>query len=232
MELIFKTVLSAVVLLLAGCDTNAAKHPTAIDFGDSVSLGYSGPARFDLNGKVDYRHNPWMDENIAAYNSDYYFWNETKHGENDGWSYTLLVTMEQELSDQHYNVILFNAGLHDAQKNRQTTLSAYRLNLEAIATLAAKHADYVIWVDTTPVPADVDAASGMLGTPEDAQIPYNAVAEDVARAHGFYILNLDSQNQLPHNVHYTFEGYKYLGKQVSACILLVLERTYSNRCHK
>ena len=70
MKLIFKTVLSAVVLLLAGCGTHATKHPTAIDFGDSVSLGYSGPVRFYLSGKVDYRHNPWMDENIAAYNSD------------------------------------------------------------------------------------------------------------------------------------------------------------------
>ena len=74
-QMISRHLVMAVVLaaVLAGCNSGAAKQPTAIDFGDSVSLGYSGPARFDLNDKVDYRHNPWVDENIAAQNSGYFF---------------------------------------------------------------------------------------------------------------------------------------------------------------
>jgi len=211
-----------------------AMWPTAIDFGDSVSLGYSGPARYDMDkGYVDYRHNAWSAENIVPEYNDWFFGTEAHAGENDGYAETLLLAMEQELNDQHYTVILFNAGLHNLQENMQTLIPDYTNTIEAIATLVEQHADIVIWIDTTPVPANIDpVASGMGNVAENAQLSYNVAARQVAVEHGFYMLSVTAYGQLPNNVHYDVSGYEALGERVSTCVLLAMAASHSDQCHK
>ncbi len=215
------------------CFKEEGSLPTALSFGDSVSLGYAGDVRHDLCGVVDSRHDAWTDEDIDVCGERYEpFWigRIVDIGHNDGCSATLLDTVNQVLVGQHYNVITFNIGLHDMQLDKTTQCGLvspmeYRDNLEAISTVIAEHADVVIWIDTTPIPA------GLANEPAGEEIVFNPIAEDVAREHGFYILNLDSRGQLQDNIHYTGDGYYHLGRQVSDCILDALDQDETTSCH-
>src|SRR5690242_15643511 len=90
-------------------------EPTAMDFGDSISLGYAAHARLDLYRKVDFRHDAWDRENIQPSNTNSYFFTAVANGRNNGYSITLLAAMEAQLKGQNYTVILYNSGVHDLQ---------------------------------------------------------------------------------------------------------------------
>lgn len=225
-----------------GADTNAATCnkelvPTAIDFGDSVSLGFSGRTRYNLYGSVDFRHDSWDNEGITPVNRSWYYGEVVSRGQNDGNSNQLLSAMESHLNDRYYTVLLYNSGVHDATFSNSTglphvSLSEYRLNMEAVAQEAEQHASIVVWVASTPIPAGAKRHSGEpLGVP-GSEREYNAIGDQIANEHGFYILHLDSKGQIPHNVHYTGPGYDYLGKQVSDCILTALSNQDTDNCHR
>jgi hypothetical protein len=220
---------------LAG-GVHADTLPTAIQFGDSVSKGYAATARADLFGKVDYRHDPWDKGDIRPSGSPDYGSAVTQAASNNGYSYTLMKSMRRQLKGKSYDVILFNSGLHDVQPyyrgHALVSPGQYRKFLEAIATDAEQHARIVIWVDTTEVPADLNKSAQQYGAPAHAQAPYNDIAHEIAREHGFYMLALSSDGQILHDVHYTAAGSTKQGHAVSACVLLALAGQQSDSCHK
>ncbi len=208
-------------------------RPTAISYGDSISLGYAGNARYFLWQQVDFRHNIWHRENLDPSQTDAFISDEVRHGINDGYSTRLLQNMEQELDDRHYNVLLYNSGLHDLQLTKtghMVPLPQYRYNMEAVATLAEQHADYVIWVRTTDIPPGIPAGNQFSGLQPGDEIPYNAVGDEIAREHGFYILNITDGSHPPGSVH--FYHYKNIGRQVAQCVLDVLAAQESATCYK
>lgn len=208
---------------------------TAIQFGDSISLAYSGYARLRLYGVVDFRHDPWQDGDIPVHDDPYFFGQVGLHGDNNGFSTTLLEAMRRRLGGQHYNVISFNSGLHDLQPHfgrPNVSLDRYGTNLEAIAMLAEQHADVVIWVNTTDVSADLDPSVQQFGAPANAQVPYNQVAQRIAREHGFYILDISSEGLKPHDVHFLWYGSRRQGNEVAACVLVALQQEETATCHK
>lgn len=220
------------------CFNTEGSLPTAIDFGDSVSLGTTAAARHDLCGVVDYRHDKWEkgDINVCGENYLPYFKGQViAHANNNGYSATELSAMKKQLiPDAHYNVILFNSGLHDMQDSvrypgqRNVPLDAYRANLEAISALVEKHADVVIWINTTPIPV---GATNFPGFPAGEQDVYNPVAEAVAREHGFYILDIEARDQIPNNIHFESSGYEFLGSQVKDCVLAAMQQQETQTCH-
>lgn len=224
------------LLFLAGCNSMSvpAMQPTALDFGDSNSLGMSGPARLYLFGRVDYRHDNWDDGNIPPSDTPWFYGDVQKKGLNNGYTSTMLDAMQKQLTDgKFYTVILFNSGLHDMQyspKNNGPNIppDEYRTNLETIAALVEKHATYVIWVDTNVVQPD---ALGPF-TPAGFQTTYNAIAHDVAREHGFYIFVTPSEDEQPGGIHFTGRGYKNYGSLIGQCVLTVLGGGEDAYCHR
>ncbi len=244
-----KTSWIAAMLVFAGMSGSgtyaaAPSVPTADDFGDSVSLGYTGHARLKLQGIVDFRHDVWDDGDIPPVDKPYFYGQIMEDGDNDGTSFTLLARVTTHLTGKHFDVILFNSGIHDFQPFKghvRVGLDAYRKNLEAVAKVVEQHADTVIWVDTTDVPLGMDmtpaqskarVAIGKYVVPAHAQLPYNQAAQQIAKANGFYILNISSTGQIPQNVHFTAAGSRLQGEEVSACVLLALKHQQSDICHK
>jgi hypothetical protein len=201
-------------------------QPTAIDFGDSVSLIYTHKARQDLCGKVELIHNGVAQYNPCPENQ--------LVGQNDGCAKGLLDEAETALEGKHYNVILFNAGIHDMQYGvsihgcGNSTLEEYRTHIEEISDFMEQHADIVIWVDTTVI-----QVGAMQGVPAGEQDVFNPIAEKVAQEHGFYILNFSYQDGdiKPGALHFTEQGYRNLGKQVASCILSSLNGMVTENCH-
>ena len=223
---------------LPAAETNPACQkawvPTVLDGGESVSLGFSGPARVDLADSVDFRHDDWDAEDIAPDPRPYFYAAVVSHGINDGNSLQLLQRMEVALNDRFYSVIVLNSVTHDITLDKHTGLpevglADYRANVEALAQLAEQHASSVIWLNTPPIP------EGSLGpeVPASEVQTYNAAADEVAHAHGFYVLDVPGTDHLPGaNVHYTGEGYDILGKEVADCVLTALEDSASAQCHR
>jgi hypothetical protein len=104
----------------------------------------------------------------------------------------------------------------------------YRNEIEAAAQSAEQHASIVIWIDTMPSYVGINPAEGI---PLGGEVPYNEVADEIAKAHGFYILHMhDAQHRL-HDIHYTHAGSFALGKQVAECVKLALMDSESETCH-
>lgn len=212
-----------------------AELPTAIVFGDSVSKGYSAQARHDLCGLVNLRHEPFSTGAITLCDENYTKENivlSVKAASNDGCSITLLSIVQQSFANnEHYNIVIFNAGLHDAQTYisvqgcGEISLLDYASNIESISAILETHADIVIWVDTTDIPIGADRE------PYGYQDILNPIAENVAKEHGFYILNIISRLQRPSNIHFTYDGYVNLGNQLSNCVLTALVSEETQRCH-
>jgi acyl-CoA thioesterase-1 len=77
----------------------------------------------------------------------------------------------------------------------------------------------LIWCNTTPVPAGSD------GRIEGDEVKYNEAADRVMKAAGVPKNDLDAhalaklkEVQLPANVHYSPEGYRYLAEKVALVI--------------
>jgi hypothetical protein len=211
-------------------------QPTAVDFGDSDSVGYAIPTRRDLCGVVDFRHDPFEkgDHDLCGNTKptpyDDYLALRDEH--NNGCAETQLPAMKDEFAGgKHFNVIVFNAGLHDFQIKVSpygcgaSTPAKFNAAVEALATEAIGHGDVIIWVDVTPVPVGWDKI------PAGIETVINPIGEAIAREHHFYILNWDSKYQLPQNVHYTEQGYEYLGQQLADCINTAMAGQETDRCH-
>lgn len=225
------------------CFANESQQFTGEDFGDSISLGWTAYARHNFCGVIDFRHNAFDsgNDNLCGILRPYAVGRDIADGYNNGYSFTELQRVEDELANtnRHLNVITFNSGFHDMQRspknpNNRLGLADYRNNLEAIAQILEQHADIVIWVDTTPISGNRAYAGDTYNIASDIPI-YNAVGEQVAREHGFYILNWsgnpEHDSRSNENVHFSQSGYEDLAQQVTDCVYTALNQEQSARCH-
>jgi len=190
--------------------------PRVLLIGDSISMGYTIPVRELLKDKANVLR---VLDNAA----------DTGHG---------IENLDKWLGAKKWAVIHFNFGLHDLKyldaegkyvtpdKGKQVTLlPQYEANLRQLVERLKRTNAKLIWASTTPVP---DASLGRVQGDETA---YNEVALKVMTELGVPIDDLHSvvvngppDMQLPHNVHYTPEGYRILARSVAGSIEAALAR--------
>jgi lysophospholipase L1-like esterase len=191
--------------------------------GDSISLGYTPEVARLLAERVAVAHNPG--------NAQYSAW---------GLRY-----LREWLGDTRWDLIHLNWGIWDlhhldpaadplepsvdalrADGVRRTTPAQYAANLEAICDILQTTGARLAWATITPLPAGDD-----LCVRQGEEVQYNAVARAVMDAHGIPINDLYAcalpelaRIQPPRDVHFTEEGYRFLGARVAAVITEQLGR--------
>lgn len=183
--------------------------PRVLLIGDSISMGYTLDVRAMLKGKANVHRIPTNG-------------GHTKNG---------LTYLKDWLGASKWDVIHFNWGLHDLKylaadnktlvdskapgAKQQVPLAEYEKNLTALVEQLKATGAKLIWCKTTPVPQGAD------GRVEGDEVKYNEAADRVMKAAGVVTddlwtrSNTKKEGQLPANVHYSPEGYKYLGEQVA-----------------
>ena len=170
------------------------KLPRVLLIGDSVSRGYTLPTRKALVGVANVHRAP----------------------ANCGPTASGLKNLDVWLGDGKWDLIHFNFGIHD----RGTPLKDYSARLEQIAERLQKTGAKVIWATTTPIPdvpaqkqtaaSIVERNAAALAIMQRRQIPvddlFAAITPQLAKL------------QNPNDVHFTAEGYDFLGGQVAAAI--------------
>src|SRR5581483_816002 len=189
--------------------------PRVLLIGDSISMGYTLDVRERLKGRASVHH----------------------PAENCGPTERGLARLDKWLGTNHWDVIHFNFGLHDLkyldtngkyvapEKGKQVASpEVYGKNLREIARRLQKTGAKVIFATTTPVP------EGTLGRVAGDERRYNDVAVSVMNDLKIPVDDLGgyvtaeqkktppSTIQLPHNVHFTQEGYRQLTDLVVASI--------------
>ena len=225
LPLIAALVLAPVALIGAepGDSSKAKQAPAADDpnlprvmiIGDSISVGYTDEVRRLLAGKANVHR-------VAG---------------NAGPSSSGVQKMAEWLAptNGNWDVIHFNFGLHDLKRGtggkdnqpyttsdgHQVSLEDYAKNLSQIVAQFKTTGAALVWCSTTPVPA------GKVDPPRqpDDVLKYNEAARQVMIKNGVGIDDLFATAlprlpdiQLPHNVHFTREGYAELARQVAASI--------------
>ena len=184
--------------------------PRVLLIGDSVSMGYTLPARALLKGRANV-HRPATNCSSTG---------------------TGLKNLKTWLGDRKWDVIHFNFGLHDAKQLPEgvlhSDLDVYERNLREIVTQLKASGAKVIWATTTPVPN-----GGILAKDRrfDSIDKYNAAARKVMEENGVAIDDLNTAIT-PHletmqrkmDVHYLPEGYDFLAKLVAASIAAQLPK--------
>ena len=170
------------------------KLPRVLLIGDSVSRGYTLPTRKALVGVANVHRAP----------------------ANCGPTASGLKNLDVWLGDGKWDLIHFNFGIHD----RGTPLKDYSARLEQIAERLQKTGAKVIWATTTPIP-DVPAQKQTAAS----IVERNAVALAIMQRRQIPVDDLFAaitpqlaKLQNPNDVHFTAEGYDFLGGQVAAAI--------------
>lgn len=188
--------------------------PRVLLIGDSISIGYTVPVREALAGTANVHRIP----------------------ENGGDTWRGLAKLNMWLSTGRWDVIHFNFGLHDLKHMKDnrldlageqvSTLEAYEANLGKLADELKKTGAMLIWATTTPVP---DGAAGRL---KGDDVIYNAAALKVMQGRPIRINDLYAHvfpqletYQRTRDVHYTAEGYAFLGRKVALAIQQAISRT-------
>lgn len=215
---------SALLLLglFVGCTTagpTAAPTPARVlIIGDSISVGYTPFVREQLQGVAEVVHN----EGNAGH---------TGRG---------LERLDSWLEGGPWDVIHFNWGLWDlayrpdGSKERgldkvngqqSWSLQEYSEHLGLLVARLEQTGAVLIWASTTPVP------EGEPGRFAGDELRYNGAALGVMEGRDITVNDLHafaqprlSQLQRPANVHFTPEGSRALGDQVSRSIRAVLRR--------
>lgn len=185
--------------------------------GDSISLGYTPKVARILDGRAIVSHNPG----------------------NAQYSSCGLRHLKSWLGEDRWDAIHFNWGiwdLHHLEPSadplepstsafnrdgvRRTTPEQYAANLEAIVNILRPTAAKLVWASTTPLPESIKIACH-----KGEEVLYNSVARQVMEAHGVAVNDLYSHAlreigriQPPDDVHFTEEGYRYLGQRVASVI--------------
>ena len=194
--------------------------PRVLLIGDSISIGYTVPARDALRGKANV-HRPLT---------------------NCGPTTRGLEGLSQWLGDSEWDVIHFNWGLHDLKylgpndenlqdpkdpkNHQQVPPKKYEQNLQQLVSQLEKTGAILIWRNTTPVPP------GSKGRVEGDAAAYNDIAKRIMEQHGIEIHDIYglvkpqmATLMLPDgNVHFTKEGSKKLGNDVADVILHALQK--------
>lgn len=199
---------------------DVAGLPRVLLIGDSISIGYTVPAREALRGKANV-HRPLT---------------------NCGPTTRGLENLSQWLGDADWDVIHFNWGLHDLKylgpddenlqdpkdpkNHQQVPPEEYEKNLKQLVSDLEKTDAILIWRNTTPVPA------GSKGRVEGDAAAYNTIAKQVMAEHGIEIHDMYGLVK-PHmktlmlpngNVHFTKEGSEKLGNDVAEVIMQSLNK--------
>ena len=176
------------------------KLPRVLLIGDSVSRGYTLPARVALERKANVHRAP----------------------ENCGPTANGIKKMDIWLGEGKWDVIHFNFGIHD----RKTSAKDYEDRLELIVKQLKATGAKLIWASTTPIPPDTK--DGPEAT--TAIIEKNRIAADIMKKNMVHVNDLFdfitpqlSKVQNPMDVHFKGEGYDMLGKQVALKIEEILK---------
>jgi len=171
------------------------KLPRVLLIGDSVSRGYTQPARKVLEGKANVHRAP----------------------ANCGPTASGIKNLDVWLGEGKWDVIHFNFGIHD----RATPAADYVKRLEEIVTRLEKTGAKLIWASTTPIPDNPTQKQTAASIVEK-----NALAAEVMKKHGIPTDDLFAaitphlaKLQNPNDVHFTGDGYDFLGAQVGEAIL-------------
>lgn len=182
--------------------------PNVLIIGNSISIGYTPFVRQELAGEANIYRIP----------------------ENSGSSDKAMQRLDLWLSDMKWDVIHINLGLHDlkytlSDDHQDVPLDRYEENLRAIFAKLQATGAKVIWASTTYVPEGVTPRRD-LG--DDAR--YNAVARRVAKEFKRIEINdlYEASKSKPEwqqkaNVHFTEDGYKWLGEHASKYIRKALK---------
>ena len=188
--------------------------PRVLIIGDSISVGYTLPARKLLEGKANL-HRPLT---------------------NCGPTQRGIEEIENWLGEGSWDVIHFNWGLHDIvymmengeradppRGQHQVLVDQYAQNLNTLVKRLKETAAKLVWCATTPVP------QGASNRKPGDEVEYNAIAQKVMDSHGVptndlytYALERLHDIQLPANVHFTTEGSATLAEPVARHILDLL----------
>lgn len=187
--------------------------PRVLLIGDSISMGYTLPVRELLKGKANVHRVPT----------------------NGGPTTNGLANLKAWLGESKWDVIHFNWGLHDLKyigndpkvladpkatgSHPQVPLADYEKNLKTLVEQLKATGAKLIWCNTTPVPA------GSAGRVEGDERKYNEAAARVMKEANVMTDDLCEhanaklkEVQLPANVHYSPDGYKYLATKVASVI--------------
>ncbi|MDA1276603.1 MAG: SGNH/GDSL hydrolase family protein [Verrucomicrobia bacterium] len=177
--------------------------PNVLLIGDSISIGYTLPARHVLEGRANLHRIPM----------------------NGGPTTNGIVNLDKWLGEKKWDLIHFNWGLHDLKimpdGRHMVPEEDYEKNLRRLVARLKKTGATLIWASTTPVP---DEELNPPRKPGDI-LEYNAIAEIVMNENGITIDDLYSfalprlkEIQRPANVHFTEEGSALLAGQVVTSI--------------
>ncbi len=197
--------------------SQAFANALMIDFGDSVSLGYTKEAIVALHGTtISLRHDQRDDGSMR----------------NDGCMSTMIANMQDALSGHQFNTIILNAGIHDIQQEiskfgcGQTSISDYAAYADMAISIASQHAKHVVVSDTPPI-----QVGALAGVDANTQELYNEVLHQKARKYGAWIWSPDWEGQRISNVHFTFHGYILLGRQLADCLVGITHGLEQGGCH-
>ncbi len=176
------------------------KLPRVLLIGDSVSRGYTLPARVALERKANVHRAP----------------------ENCGPTSNGIKKMDVWLGEGKWDVIHFNFGIHD----RKTSAKDYENRLELIVKQLKVTGAKLIWASTTPIPPDTKDGPEA----STAIIEKNRIAADIMKKNMVHVNDLFnfitpqlSKVQNPMDVHFKGEGYDMLGRQVALKIEEILK---------
>ena len=175
------------------------KLPRVLLIGDSVSRGYTQAVRKALAGKANVHRAP----------------------ANCGPTASGIKNIEVWLGDGKWDLIHFNFGIHD----RATPLTDYTTRLEQLITRMKQTGARLMWASTTPI---YDSADGKYRAA--AVTERNAAALELMKKHAVAIDDLYTAiqphlktYQPPNDVHFTAQGYDFLGQTVAEAILKALK---------
>ena len=176
------------------------KLPRVLLIGDSVSRGYTLPARAALAGVANVHRAP----------------------ANCGPTAAGLKNLDVWLGEGKWDVIHFNFGIHD----RATPSADYVKRLEEIVARLEKTGAKLVWASTTPIPdnpAQKQTAQSIVdknALAAEVMRKHGIPVDDLFAAISPRLATL----QNPNDVHFNAAGYDCLGAQVAAALSRALGR--------
>jgi hypothetical protein len=169
-------------------------RPRVLLIGDSVSRGYTLPARAALAGRASVHRAP----------------------ENCGPTANGLRKLDVWLGTGKWDVIHFNFGIHD----RATPPADYEARLRQIFVRLKATGAKVIWASTTPIPRDEAKKQTPESIVERNAIAARLAREHGAAIDDLFafITPQLATLQNPNDVHFNARGYEALGQQVARSI--------------
>lgn len=170
--------------------------PRVLLIGDSVSRGYTQPARKALAGKANVHRAP----------------------ANCGPTASGLKNLDAWLGAGKWDVIHFNFGIHD----RATPAADYVKRLEEIVTRLEKTGAKLIWASTTPIPDDPAKKQTAQSIVDRNALAAEVMKKHGIPIDDLFAAMTPrlAEFQPPKDVHFTGAGYDFLGAQVAASLRL------------